>query len=80
MQWKYWRDTWRKSESVFNTQAPVEQLLLTKGKTDYLYYRHVLDSSYVTNQRNRTKVNLAQEGMYKISVGTHRGNALVRPL
>jgi hypothetical protein len=63
MHWKYWRDTWGKAISLYDAPTPIEQLLLTKSKTDYLYYR--------------TKVHIAQEGVYDLSINTHGGNALL---
>ena len=39
MRWKYWRDVSGKPISIYDSPTPIEQLLLTKDKTDYLYYR-----------------------------------------
>ena len=48
MHWKYWRDTWGKAISLYDAPTPIEQLLLTKSKTDYLYYRYVFLIPYIS--------------------------------
>lgn len=65
MRWKYWRDTLGKPLRFYDAPLPVEQLLLTKGKTDYLYYRHVLLTASLGGLTNTLLIELKYKSLKK---------------
>jgi beta-galactosidase len=63
MSWRYWPDVNRTASLTVSNPTPIEQLLLTFDKTDYLYYR--------------TLLTVKQLGVHILRVTTRRGNSLI---
>jgi hypothetical protein len=91
MNWRFWPDTNRTVSLTVSNPTPIEQLLLTFDKTDYLYYRYIpklcflkflqwkraMNMHWQPSSPNRTVFTVSQQGTHLLNVTTRRGNSLV---